>query len=295
MDPGIAPETALILNRAVTAASAASLFGAPALLARLAPGGIEQALKSKLASPIRTAAAVLAVSALIALPLHAAIVAETWAGATDFAQLGRLARDTATGNVMLVRIALALAVLWAARRWHENIKATALLSGLFIASFAFTGHTALHEGSLRAAHQLNHAIHVLAGSFWLGALLPLALAAGLLAKPHVREPAARLLHSFSNAGLAAVTLVVATGAINTALILGHVPSDWSATYQLLLFAKIACVAAMLALAAVNRFFLVPRAESNANSTALQFSILAECALGAAVLALVAVFGTLEPV
>ena len=67
--------------------------------------------------------------------------------------------------------------------------------------------------------------------------------------------------------------------------------------QKLLAAKIAVVVAMLLLAALNRLILAPRLHEH-NETAmhcLRASIGSESVAAAAVLCLVAVFGTLEPI
>ena len=104
-------------------------------------------------------------------------------------------------------------------------------------------------------HQLTDALHLLAGGFWIGALVLLAL---LLRTPPPRELLLRLSSRFSALGVFAVVLVVATGALNALFI---VP-DWGhflgSAYGRTLVGKIMPVAAMILLAVVNRSLLTPR-------------------------------------
>ena len=101
---------------------------------------------------------------------------------------------------------------------------------------------------------------------------------------------------FSTAGHAAVAAVLAGGIVNFALVLGCWPTDWSSLYQALLACKIALVLAMTGLAVVNRYIFVPRiGQSNGTAVrAVRTGAIAEILLGAAVLALVATFGLLDP-
>jgi putative copper resistance protein D len=101
---------------------------------------------------------------------------------------------------------------------------------------------------------------------------------------------------FSTSGHVAVALVIATGLIDTLLVVGKLPLDWSLPYQLLLAAKMALVAVMVGLAVVNRYVFVPRLARNRDgaTAAILRATMAEIAIGTAVLALVAWFGTLDP-
>ena len=104
------------------------------------------------------------------------------------------------------------------------------------------------------------------------------------------------MRRFSSAGHGAVAIVIATGVLNSMLVLGKWPIDWSSPYQAMLAAKVALVAVMTSLAVFNRYVLVPRmADSRAESVAaLRISTIAEIILGIVVVGLVSVFGLLEP-
>lgn len=289
----------MIVVRAVTYAAAVVLFGVSLLLAMYSANPLALHLRHRLSKVVGAAALALLGAAAAALPLQAAIAGDGWADALAPGTLLAVAHDTWNGQVTLARIGLAILIVIAQRSWAGGTRTaripTALLCGLFIASFALTGHAALHEGAIGLAHRLNHALHVLAGSFWLGALLPLAMAANALSRVNERADAAGLLSGFSAAGITAVAIVAATGAANTALVLGRLPADFTSSYQAMLAAKIAAVLVMLALAALNRLALLPRLAQTPDARALRASVLAECVLGALVLGLVAAFGTMEPV
>jgi copper transport protein len=100
------------------------------------------------------------------------------------------------------------------------------------------------------------ALHLLAGSVWLGGVIGLALT--LPALSHQGTAAAELLTRFSTAAAGVLAALVATGALLAWRILG----SWSALvgtgYGRLLLIKIAIVLAALAIAAWNRWSLLPR-------------------------------------
>lgn len=101
---------------------------------------------------------------------------------------------------------------------------------------------------------------------------------------------------FSIAGQIVVALVVVSGTLNTALVLGRFPSDWSSPYEALLAAKIALVAAMVCVATVNRYVLATRLaqHQSGGASAIRHGIVAEIGLGLGVVGLVAMFGVLDP-
>jgi putative copper resistance protein D len=273
------------------------LWGAFAYLAALVPGGLARAVGRRL-DGLRVAAIATAVLTTAAtLPLQAASIGEGWGDALDLQTLRDLLVDTDVGRAWLVRAVLAVvlaATLLVPRPRRQA--ATALASGTLMASLALTGHAAMHEGVLRAVHAVNDAGHLLVGGAWLGALVPLVPILRALGHAQTHGEAATALRRFSAAGHGAVALVVATGILNVALVLGRWPTDWTSPYQALLAAKIGLVALMILVAVVNRYVLVRRLRTApaAAVRALAVTTLCELALGAGVIALVGVFGTLEP-
>jgi putative copper resistance protein D len=113
----------------------------------------------------------------------------------------------------------------------------------------------------------------------------------------------RALHRFGTAGTAVVVTLFITGLINGWLILG--PSGlvgiMSSFYGQILLAKLALFAAMLGLAALNRFRLTPsfavsigNGDHFAALAALRWSLAIETSWIVLVLGLVSWLGTLAP-
>jgi copper resistance protein D len=289
---------ALVLCRLAHFAATMLLFGAGAFIWALAP----EALARELAGPVRRMAAaaiiVAAVTALAWLALEAGQMGDGWGDSVNPDTLSAVAFETDFGQVWLWRIGLALVLVGALclgrhDRWAFVVPASALL----LASLGLVGHAAMQDGALGALHRLNHAIHLLCAGAWLGALPPLLLCLKRCDDPHLRTEAGTALRRFSGLGHFLVALVVLTGIVNTMLTLGRWPRDFSSLYQMLLAAKIALVAAMIALALVNRYILTPQVKERGDAAlhALAINSVAEIGLGMAVLALVSVFGTLAPI
>ena len=103
------------------------------------------------------------------------------------------------------------------------------------------------------------------------------------------------MRRFSFWGQFDVALVVLTGIVNVALTTGLGVLAPTTPYRMLLAAKLVLVATMVALALVQP--LRPRAATGAEGPALRTlmeTALAEVVLGAAVVALVSLFGLLDP-
>lgn len=293
----LSPGAALAACRFAHDAATMLVWGAFATLAALVPRDLADRVASRLRA-FRVAATVLAVATVVAVvPLEAAAVGDGWTDALDAAVLRAVLLDTDVGHALLARAAaaipLALSLVLPARLQPG---ATAASSGLLLATLALTGHAAMHEGWLGAAHRLNDAAHVLAAGAWLGSLVPLLLVMRALDDPSRRREAGVALARYSAAGHGAVALVLATGTLNTVLVLGRWPVDWTSPYQALLTAKIALVLAMVLLAVVNRYRLVPRMANDRDRAlrALRASTMTEVGLGLAAIACVSVFGLLEP-
>lgn len=104
-------------------------------------------------------------------------------------------------------------------------------------------------------------------------------------------------------GYAAVATLVGTGLVNSWLLVGSVSSLLHTTYGQILMAKLAFFAGMLALAAANRFWLVPALEASGRGVAggsdlwrrkLRTHVLSEQGLGLLVLLSVSLLGTIRP-
>jgi copper transport protein len=133
-------------------------------------------------------------------------------------------------------------------------------------------------------------LHVACIGFWIGSLLPLykRLQSGKWAAPE--------LELFSRAIPLPVAIVAASGLWLAFVQLDHPAALWTTRYGQVLLCKLAAVAALLSLAAVNRYGLVPKFESGdvAATRPLATSIAVEFALALAILALVAAWRFTPP-
>lgn len=287
----IAPATALILCRASFDAAASVLYGCGCFVAFLAPPRLGQ----EISSPFRTAGVVALLASLASLPIQAAVIGSGWTSALDCATISALSKTTG-GTAWLVRCALAVSASSVAFARPRARSALAVIAALLMASLALSGHAEMDEGTRRMVHILNHILHLLSGGFWIGSLAVLPAGLARLRDPALCAEAKRALRRFSTAGHIAVSLVVITGIVNTALTLGRWPDDLASPYQLLLDAKILLVIAMVSLAVINRYVFVPRLRCQPEVAVanIRTGTFAELVLGAAVLALVATFGLMDP-
>ncbi len=172
-------------------------------------------------------------------------------------------------------------------RWLQLAAAAAL-----IAPLALIGHAGATPGAAGQLHLASDAVHLVAAGVWLGGLPALALLLSSARPP--RGLAARAAARFSTLGIASVAALLASGIVNSWMLLST-PRDLIATdYGRLLFLKIGLFAAMLVIAAVNRFHLTPRLAGAPARRALMRNSLTETALGAGVLLLVGALGTMQP-
>lgn len=176
-----------------------------------------------------------------------------------------------------------------------------LIGALIVASFAWSGHGAATEGTWALVHLVSDVLHLLAAAVWIGALVALTHALARASAPQDAALARDDLKAFSAVGTLAVGVIVVTGLINSAVLIGIDRIDQMASdpYGRILIAKIALFGAMIGLAAANRFVLVPRLErqdlmQDAALSRLKISVGIEAVLGVLVLLAVAVMGRISP-
>lgn len=304
------PDAALIVCRFIVYSAALFVWGASAYLWALVPQALSAAVGRKLFRPQWIAAALLLTVTLAMLPLRAATIGDGWADAVSWDMVNSVLFDTTVGMQLQAQIFMSClvmaAVLSPARHRQRN---TAAASALVLASFSIIGHAAMDDGWLKIFHSANDILHLLAGGAWVGALLPVIL---ILSHDYahdyapdyapdydgeMRGEANLALRRFSRAGHLAVAVVLATGAANTLMIVHGLPVQWAMPYQLLLTVKIVLVGVMVTLAIINRYVFVPRManKDDRGLSALRRGTIAEIVLALVVVALVAVFGMLQPV
>lgn len=274
------------------------LWGCSAFVSALVPAPISKRIWPKFTGFLLAAAIAAAFTTAMALPLEAAMIGNGWVDAANAGTIHDVLFDTTVGwawQVQALSSVLLCATFLAPHRMRPTM--LPLAAGLGLVCLALTGHAAMHQGGLGLVHRINDIVHLLAAGGWLGALVPLLPILRLLEVEECRRDAALALRRFSNIGHAAVGLVILSGLVNTALILGRLPTDWASPYQALLASKIAVVACMTALAIVNRYVFVPWMGRRLPRAldAIRIGTMAEIALGVIAIACVAVFGMLEPV
>ena len=288
------------------------LFGAPLFYLYAPNGPGTQPRTRTLNSPL----AILLPAGILALAGAVGwVIAETAAIFSDPGQFGAgaiwtLLTGTGFGRVAFLRIALicaciACALLLARRRQSWTLQA--VLGATVVASFAWTGHGVEGDGLPGVIHVGMDVVHLLAAAIWIGALVVLVFV--ILQSIRAQngpgaEFAYHALKTFSGIGAAAVALLILSGLVNGWFLIGprHLPQLFTTPYGLLLDVKLLLFAAMLALAATNRFRLNPRLAAALRSgttgdqplEALRRSVLAEAGLGLLVLFVVSWMGTLEP-
>ena len=203
---------------------------------------------------IATAGARCALAALAVL--FAQLLFEPVYLAADWSALGdaaaqRLVIASPAGAALLARLGGALCVALGlsgrapARRRLALIGATAI-----VASFALTGHTAVHPWRVLLAPMLL--THVAIVTFWFGSLGPLHRVLRL-------EPPAQAAAAVARFSALAVWLVplIAAAGIGMALLLLPDAAALRRPYGLMLLAKAVLFAVLMGLAAVNRLRLAP--------------------------------------
>ena len=180
--------------------------------------------------------------------------------------------------------------------------ATATLAAAYVGSLAWSGHAIGGEGAEGILHPTADVLHLVAAAAWVGALAPLALLLAMTgadaAALAVARPATR---RFSNLGMASVAALLLSGFVNSWYLVGSIPALTGTDYGRLLLIKLYLFAAMVAIAAVNWSQLTPKLVQNADLTAAQNgrrhlcrNAAIEACLGAIVVVIVAVLGTLPP-
>jgi copper resistance protein D len=179
-----------------------------------------------------------------------------------------------------------------------------LLASAYLGSLAFAGHGAEGLGVEQDIHLVADFLHLVAAGLWLGALIPLVLLLvylGRFKEDGWISAAGRAASCFSTLGILAVGVLLASGTINAAFLLGGMHSLVDSSYGRLLLFKIVLFAAMVCLAGINRQSLLPRLSDGveaepaaATIRRLVQSALVEIALGLAIVCVVGLLGIMPP-
>ncbi|MGH7024696.1 MAG: copper homeostasis membrane protein CopD [Caulobacteraceae bacterium] len=250
------------------------------------------------------AAALLALASGIAWFLFtAASMADDLASAGDPQVLASVIQATTFGPLWLARLALLLVaaalILFRPRSARLGWIVPAL-AALALMSLAGTGHAEVPGGWQGALHAAADAAHLLSAGVWLGALWPLGMALARNGGSRGVDDFAvgRLLARFSGVGLLAVVALVASGLVNAWYLVGSANRLLTTTYGRMLMVKIALFLTMAALAAANRYWIMP-AFASARSAGdprwldrIRRHVLFEQLLGLCIVGAVSVLGIL---
>jgi copper transport protein len=160
-----------------------------------------------------------------------------------------------------------------------------------IASAPFTGHAIGLEQAGRFGFILD-ALHFGAGAVWLGTLAVLVVAVLLPAKSPLAPMA--IMSAFSPIALVAGGLTMTLGAIIGYRYLGGISTLFSSSYGRTLLLKLAALAGVAGLGAVNWRVVVPALKRSGNPRTIRRTALAEIGLGLVLLAITAVLVSVSP-
>ena len=234
-----------------------------------------------------------ALSALLMLMAQGGLMGNGWPDVWQPA-IWQAVAGTQFGSAWVWQILLALValvVVWLKPRRPARLLLILLCAQLLL--LAGVGHAAMNEGWQGILQRTNHAVHLFCVASWFGGLLPFVYCLRL-AHGRWRQAAIYTMMRFSRYGHLAVAGAIASGIVNALFIQGGLISD-SPWGRMLLF-KCALVAAMVAIALVNRYVLVPRISAS-GTRAEQLIVRTtqmEIVFGALALFAVSLFATWEP-
>jgi copper transport protein len=239
------------------------------------------------ARPAVAAALLGAVATAIAAAVQSAMLAGGLADALHPTTLDRVL-GTGFGLAALVRLAglVTLLVALGQRNFVPMLGAAGALA--VAASFAITGHTVRLDSPVLSALLV---FHLLAVAFWTGSFIPLVRATWGTDVAATQQ----LMHAFSAVAVVLVPGLIAAGAALAWFLIGEWTALVTTPYGLALSAKITLVAGMLALAAANKWRLVPALPTGRAALArLRRSICLEAVLAFAVIAVTTVLTNVPP-
>jgi len=302
-------ETGLIAARFLHFAAVMALFGLAVFPLYSYPsraGELPVRLGQWLSTSLRLAVLLAIASALAWGLLTVANMAGAISAAVDLDTLLFTLHETDFGRVWAAHLVLsaALFALMMGRRKRRREWVTASASALLLLSLAFVGHTQARDDGLRVLHMGADSAHLLAAGAWLGGLLALGYLVMLARQSpseHTTDARAALVR-FSGIGSIVVATLVGSGLINAWFLVGSLDKLVTTPYGQLLLVKLCLLIGMLALAALNRFYLVPSLvkakevnEPLASSLQkLRRSMLGEQALGLTIVLIVSVLGAMQP-
>jgi copper transport protein len=286
-NPGPAPQFAipstsetaatpgLVIARAVLFASMLAAIGLIAfrlLIARPA----RRVVPTISLKPVTVTAMIALAIALVATPIYVVMATAQFAlrSATAVGTIVPLVRASSFGRgftdlwVVLALLAFsAVVAIWIDRpdREQRSLAELAALGGVILTAGAavvvpgLAGHpVATSPVGIALA---TDALHLMAGSLWLGGLIGLVVLALTVAAPGRVDALAVAVPRFSRTAFASVMVLIASGTVAAVLHLPTLSSLWDTSYGKALLLKILLLCAALPLAALNLARSRPRIET----------------------------------
>jgi putative copper export protein len=203
--------------------------------------------------------------------------------------------DTTWGRGWSVQLGAALAAAltawFAPRRPAIGLALLGTAALLVAAASPLTGHATEHPWGSGLGTGL-HAVHLVGGGAWLGALFTMAVAALRVARGDDAADVARMVAAFSPVALAAAGVAVVAGGLLALAYVGTVGDLVGTRYGQVLIAKLLLLVATMAIGAWNWRRLTPRLGTAGGTAALARSATAELAIGAGIIATTALLVSL---
>ncbi|CDL86026.1 copper homeostasis membrane protein CopD [Xenorhabdus cabanillasii] len=298
------------------------MFGFSLFTTILASGHFLVLIKKRLGVGLAISTVLAFVTSMIWFIVQTGLMGDGWHDVYQF-EIWQAVLTTAFGKVwqwQLLVAALAVGGIFflSTNAGDSKIKNFLLLgcSVILLSSHAFIGHATMYEREFGLLLQVNQIVHLLSAGYWFGGLWPFLLCLQFsrlkdISKPNsafhqidsysmensLCDESVAAMRRFSNYGHIAVFLVIVTGIVSsTILIPGWLTFDGPASeYQSMLWLKIILVTAMVLLALINRYILVPKLKQKGRYELLMVNSWLEIILGTVALLCVAIFATEPPV
>jgi copper resistance protein D len=239
---------------------------------------------------VRSLGFVSAVAAIVLVAAHYALEAARMAGALSGVldpSLQQIVFASSMSTAAMWRtVGLGLIAATIRRQGKITTAVSLIGAGAVIAGFLFVGHSAIHPERAWLAPLL--AVHLAVVAFWFGSLVPLYEVSRIERAP----VAAAVVDDFSRIAIWLVPAIFVVGVMMAILLI----DGWATFlegYGLLLLAKIGGFAALMGLAALNKWRYGPAlAEAGSATAAFQRTVAVEYVLICAVLVATAVMTTL---
>jgi len=276
------PEIVVALLRAAHVAAVLSAFGTLVFLAFVAPDAARGAtgLTRALLRLVLISVACALLAGLAWLVADSALIAGADDLATTLSAVPVVAAQTQYGRWFLLRCGLLVLVPFATRLGRPGLAAAVLLSGGSLAIQPMMAHAGAIGGALGTELIASEVLHLLAAGAWLGGLLPLFIATGMLPDAE----AAGTCRNFSPVGLSAVVVLAGTAMVQIGALAGGLPGLFGTAYGRIALVKLVLFLVLLGLAGLNRFMLTERLAEGRRVTRLQvrLSVATEALLGLSV-------------